>query len=72
MEFEDLPPELSEWLHSLKHGSGTLQSDIIDVIENAETVNQAICGSIDSMSEIISEAAHNIEWLNAYPQEEQI
>ena len=70
MKFEDLPPELSVWLHNLKHGSGTLQSDIIDVFENAETVNQAICGSIDSMSEIISEAAHNIEWLNAYRQEE--
>ena len=70
MESKDLPQELQGWLHDLKHGSGTLQSDILDVIENAETLNQAICGSIDSMSEIIGEAAHNIEWLNSYKPDE--
>ena len=66
MEFEDLPLELSIWLHNLKHGSGTLQSDILDVFESAETLDDAIVGSIDSMSVIISEAANNIEWLNNY------
>ena len=66
MEYEDLPLELAGWFNSLKHGSSTLQLDIIDVFEKAETLDDAIIGSIDSMSEIISEAAHNIEWMNNY------
>lgn len=66
MELEHIPSEVFVFLNGLKHGSGTLQTDILDVFEAAETLDDALIGSIDSMSEIISEAAHNIEWLNSY------
>lgn len=64
MELEDLPQEVSVWLHDLKHGSGTLQADILDAFENAETFDEAVRNSIDSMAELMTEAAQNIEWLN--------
>jgi len=64
MKFEDLSGEVQLWLHDLKHGSGTLQADILDAFENAETLDDAVRNSIDSMAELMTEAAHNIEWLN--------
>ena len=64
MNLEDLPQEVQVWLHVLKHGSGTLQSDIVDAFEKADTFDDAVRNSIDNMAELMSEAAHNIEWLN--------
>lgn len=64
MNLEDLPHEVQVWLHDLKYGSGTLQSDIHDAFENAESFDDAISSSIDCSAELMGEAAHNIEWLN--------
>lgn len=56
MDLEDLPEELQEMVEGLKHGSNTIECDVIDALENAETLIEFKENALNSINDLISEA----------------
>ncbi len=56
MRFEELPEDLQDYIIKLKHVSWTLQSDVFDDLDSANTIEEFRDKVDESMNNIISEA----------------
>jgi len=55
MELEDLPSGLQSVVRDLKHASTTVQNDVLDSIESANTTTEAIDNTISALSSVVAE-----------------
>lgn len=56
MKYEELPENMQKQIDELKHYSQTIQSDVLDAIESAASLEEFRSQVDTSMDEIISEA----------------
>lgn len=56
MKIEELPEDLREMVEALKHGSVTIQVDVIDALENAENLDEFKANVSNAMLDIQGEA----------------
>lgn len=56
MKYEELPEKMQKQIDELKHYAQTIQSDVLDVIESAESLEEFRSQVDSSMDDIISEA----------------
>ena len=56
MKYEELPEKIQKQIDELKHYSQTIQSDVLDALESAESMEEFRSQVDSSMMEIISEA----------------
>ncbi len=56
MRFEELPEDLQDYIIKLKHVSWTLQSDVFDDLDSANTIEEFRNKVDESMNNIIGEA----------------
>lgn len=56
MKHEELPEDMQKQIEELKHYAQTIQSDVLDAIESAESLEEFHSRVDSSMDEIISEA----------------
>lgn len=63
MNYEELPENMHKQIDELKHYSLTIQSDVLDAIESAKSLEEFRSQVDSSMDEIISEAHKVREFL---------
>ena len=56
MKYEELPENMQKQIDELKHYAQTIQSDVLDALESAESPEEVRSQAESSMDEIISEA----------------
>ena len=56
MKYEELPESIQKQIDELKHYAQTTQSDVLDALESAESLEEFRSQVDSSMDEIISEA----------------
>ncbi len=56
MKFEELPEDVQKQIDELKNYSRTIQSDVLDALESAESLQEFRFRVDSSMDEIIGEA----------------
>lgn len=56
MEYEKLPENIREEVDALKYGALTIQADVLDALESAESLEEFRSQVDSSMDEIIGEA----------------
>ncbi len=61
MKFEKLPEDIQEDVKSLKHGSNTIECDILDAIEEAENLPDFRVRTIAKMQMLINECNETIK-----------
>lgn len=55
MKYEELPENMQKQIDELKHYAQTIQSDVLDALESAESLEEFRSQVNSSMDEIISE-----------------
>ncbi len=56
MKYEELPEDTQKQIDELKHYAQTIQSDVLDALESAESLEEFRSQVDNCMDEIISEA----------------
>ncbi len=56
MKLEELPEDLREMVEALKHGSNTIECDVNDALENAETLDDFKANVSSAMNDLQGEA----------------
>ena len=56
MKYEELPENIQKQVEKLKHYAQTIQSDVMDALESAESLGEFRSQVDSSMEEIINEA----------------
>ncbi len=56
MKYEELPEDVQKRIEELKHYAQTIQSDVLDALESAESLQEFRSRVDNSMDEIIGEA----------------
>lgn len=63
MEIEDLPEDLREMVEGLRHGSNTIECDVKDALENAESLDDFKANVSNAMHDLVGEIKEIMETL---------
>ena len=66
MDFEDLPKEIQEFIDDLKHHSSTIECDVVDALDQGDTVEEVVNFAISKMEDLAGEANWVKEFFEKY------